>query len=46
MSFGDVDDVTIDSQMWTAYFHLGVAYLNQPALQVFIEIYFVQLYDK
>jgi hypothetical protein len=41
MSFGDVDDVTIDSQMWTAYFHLGVAYLNQPALQVFIEIYFV-----
>ena len=34
MSFGDVGDENIDSQMWTAYFHLGVAYLNQPALQI------------
>jgi hypothetical protein len=34
LSFGDVEDENIDSQMWTAYFHLGVAYLNQPALQV------------
>ena len=34
MSFGDVEDESIDSQMWTAYFHLGVAFLNQPALQV------------
>jgi hypothetical protein len=45
MSFGngegdvDVDDDTVgidnvDSQMWTSFFHVGVAFLNQTALQV------------